>query len=49
MVRAALGVLCALPVLHMTRGRPWQAALVVALLDALPMNMGHTIPNALSR
>lgn len=46
-LRSALWVLCALPVLSTTRGRPWQVALVVGLLLALPMNMTHAIPNSL--
>jgi hypothetical protein len=44
-VRSALWALFALPVIRMTRGPIWQAALLVALLFALPMNIGHFIPN----
>jgi hypothetical protein len=43
--RGVLWVLFALPVLRMTRGPLWQAAILVGLLYALPMNMGHAIPN----
>jgi hypothetical protein len=43
--RSALWVLFAVPVIRMARGPLWQAAVLVALLYALPMNIGHTIPN----
>jgi hypothetical protein len=43
--RSALWVLFALPVIRMTRGPLWQVALLVGLLYALPMNIGHAIPN----
>ena len=43
--RSALWVLFAVPVIRMTRGPLWQAALLVGLLYALPMNIGHAIPN----
>lgn len=43
--RSALWVLFALPVIRMTRGSAWQVALLVGLLFALPMNIGHAIPN----
>jgi hypothetical protein len=38
-------VLFALPVIRMARGPSWQVALLVGLLFALPMNIGHFIPN----
>ena len=44
-VRSALWVLFAIPVIRMTRGSLWQVALMVALLYALPMNIAHFIPN----
>jgi hypothetical protein len=44
-VRSALWVLFALPVIRMSRGSAWQIALLVGLLFALPMNIGHFIPN----
>jgi hypothetical protein len=43
--RSALWVLFALPVIRMARGSAWQVALLVGLLFALPMNIGHAIPN----
>jgi hypothetical protein len=44
-IRSALWVLFALPVIRMTRGPAWQIAVLVGLLFALPMNIGHFIPN----
>jgi hypothetical protein len=44
-VRSALWVLFALPVIRMTRGSIWQVAIIVGLLYALPMNIGLFIPN----
>jgi hypothetical protein len=44
-VRSALWVLFAIPVIRMTKGPLWRVALLVALLYALPMNIAHFIPN----
>ncbi len=44
--RAMLWVLFALPVIRMTKGPIWQVAVIVGLLYALPMNIGHAVPNA---
>lgn len=44
-LRSALWVLFALPMIRMTRGVLWQVALVVALLFALPPTIGLAIPN----
>ena len=46
-LRALLWVLCALPVISMTTGNPWRAALLVGLLFAVPSNMGHLLANPL--
>jgi hypothetical protein len=46
-LRALLWVLCALPVISMTTGSPWRAALVVGLIFAVPSNMGHLLANPL--
>jgi hypothetical protein len=43
--RSALWVLFALPVIWMARGSRWETALLVGLLLALPMNIGHVLPN----
>jgi hypothetical protein len=43
--RSALWVLCAVPIIRMTRGPLWQVALLVGLFYALPMNIAHAIPN----
>jgi hypothetical protein len=43
--RGVMWVLFALPVIRMTRGPGWQVALLVGFLYALPMNIGHFIPN----
>ena len=40
-----LTTLFALPVIRMTKGSPWQVAVIVGLLLALPMNIGHVLPN----
>jgi hypothetical protein len=45
LVRSALWVLFALPVMCMARGPVWQVALLVGLLYALPMNIAHAVPN----
>ena len=46
-LRALLWVLCALPVINMTTGNPWRAALLVGLIFAVPSNMGHLLANPL--
>ena len=46
-LRALLWVLCALPVISMTTGNPWRAALLVGLIFAIPSNMGHLLANPL--
>lgn len=46
-LRALLWVLCALPVINMTTGSPWRAALLVGLIFAVPSNMGHLLANPL--
>ncbi len=43
--RGILWALFTLPLLRMTKGSPWQIALVAGLLLALPMNISHVIPN----
>lgn len=45
-VRSALWMLFALPVIRHMRGKGWQVALLVGVLYALPMNVVHAIPNA---
>lgn len=47
MMRSLLWVMFVLPVIRMTRGGAWWVALVVALLLAVPMNIGHLLPNPL--
>ena len=37
--------LSTLPLLRMSKGSAWQIALIAGLLLALPMNIGHVIPN----
>ena len=46
-LRALLWTLCALPVIRMTTGSPWRAALLVGLLLAVPSNLGHLLANPL--
>lgn len=46
-LRALLWTLFALPAIRMTRGKPWQVALIVGLLISVPMNIGHLMPNPL--
>ena len=46
-LRALLWTLCALPIIRMTAGSPWRAALLVALLLAVPSNLGHLLANPL--
>jgi hypothetical protein len=43
--RGILWLLFALPVIRMSKGSPWQIALIVGLLLALPMNVSHAFPN----
>ena len=43
--RGVLWTLFAMPVIRMSKGNAWQIALLVGLLLALPMNMGHVMPN----
>jgi hypothetical protein len=47
MMRSLLWVLFVLPVVRMTRGGAWWTAVVVGLLLAVPMNIGHILPNPL--
>lgn len=47
MMRSLLWVLFVLPVIRMTRGGAWWTAVVVGLLLAVPMNIGHILPNPL--
>ena len=47
MVRSLLWVMFVLPVIRMTRGSAWWTAVVVGLLLAVPMNIGHILPNPL--
>jgi hypothetical protein len=47
MWRSLLWVLFVLPVVRMTRGSAWWTAVVVGLLLAVPMNIGHILPNPL--
>ncbi len=44
-LRSALWVGFAVPVVRLLRTRTWGTALIVGLLYALPMNMFHAIPN----
>lgn len=46
-LRGVLWALFALPVIWMTRRRPWEAAILVALLFSVPFNIGHIMPNPL--
>lgn len=46
-LRALLWTLCALPVIRMTSGSAWRAALLVGLLLAVPSNLGHLLANPL--
>jgi hypothetical protein len=43
--RGTLWALFALPVIRMSKGSPWQIALMIGLLLALPMNISHALPN----
>jgi hypothetical protein len=43
--RGILWALFTLPLIRMTKGSPWQIALIAGLLLALPMNISHVIPN----
>jgi hypothetical protein len=43
--RGVLWALFTLPLIRMTKGSPWQIALIAGLLLALPMNITHVIPN----
>jgi hypothetical protein len=43
--RGVLWALFALPVIRMSKGKPWQIALLVGVLLALPMNIAHALPN----
>jgi hypothetical protein len=45
LARGILWALFALPVIRMSKGSPWQIALMVGVLLALPMNISHAIPN----
>jgi hypothetical protein len=45
LARGVLWALFALPVIRMSKGNTWQIALMIGLFLALPMNMGHVIPN----
>jgi hypothetical protein len=44
--RALAWTLFTLPVIRMLKGGRWETAILVGLLLALPMNIGHTIPNS---
>jgi hypothetical protein len=46
-MRALLWVALAAPIIRWTRGRPWEAGLIVALLLSLLMNDVHLYPNPL--
>ncbi len=43
--RGVLWALFALPVIRMSKGKPWQIALLIGVLLALPMNIAHALPN----
>jgi hypothetical protein len=45
LARGILWALFALPVIRMSKGSPWQIALMVGVLLALPMNISLVIPN----
>jgi hypothetical protein len=47
LVRGVLWALFALPIIAMDRGPAWKTSLVVGLWLALPMNIGHAIPNSI--
>jgi hypothetical protein len=47
MMRTLLWVMFVLPVIRMTRVNAWQTAIIVGLLLAVPMNIGHILPNPL--
>lgn len=47
MMRSLMWVMFVLPVIRMTRGSAWWTAVVVGLLLAVPMNIGHILPNPL--
>jgi hypothetical protein len=47
MGRSLLWVLFVLPIIRMNRGNAWWTAIVVGLLLAVPMNIGHILPNPL--
>lgn len=44
-LRALLWVAFTLPVMMMVRAKGWKGALALALFVALPMNLGHLVPN----
>lgn len=44
-LRSTLWVLFALPLIRMNKGGLWETALLVGVFYALPMNMGHAVPN----
>lgn len=44
-LRALLWVAFTLPVIRMVRDQGWKGALALALFVALPMNLGHLVPN----
>ena len=43
--RSLLWVLFLLPAMRMLKARPVWGALIIGLLPAIPMNMGHAVPN----
>jgi hypothetical protein len=45
LMRGVLWALIVLPVIRMSKGSPWQIALMMGIFLALPMNMAHALPN----
>jgi hypothetical protein len=46
-MRAGLWVLFGLPIIRMTQGKPWTTALILGMLYAIPVNIGHLMANPL--
>lgn len=44
-LRTLVWTLFALPIIRMLKGGRWETAVLIGLLLALPMNIGHAIPN----
>jgi hypothetical protein len=46
-LRSGMWVLFALPIIRMIKGKPWKTALILGLLYAIPVNIGHLMANPL--